>query len=290
MSDIVVSVIVPHFNDLAGLDCCLEALSTQSYPRGAYEIIVADNNSPQGEDCVRKVVSGRAQVVFVSDKGAGPARNGAVKVASGSILAFTDSDCIPDVNWLEKGIGKLKSGEVVGGRVELSLQGENLSSAQAFEKVFAFNNEKYITQDKFTITANLFCMRSDFFRVGCFKVGVSEDKEWCHRASEAGLDIVYEPEALVYHPAREDWQELKLKWERINRETYRLYSERRFANILWLIRSFIVLLSIFPHSFQVLFSSKGLTLRSKILALSMLFKQRVWRFFDYWVIYFKLGV
>ena len=38
------------------------------------EIVVADNNSPQGIEAVERVVAGRARVVLVTDRGAGPAR------------------------------------------------------------------------------------------------------------------------------------------------------------------------------------------------------------------------
>ena len=89
---LTISVIIPHFNDLGGLAKCLEALSIQTYPRDRFEIIVADNNSPQGQDAVAAVIAGRARMVVVAQKGAGPARNGAVEVASGRLLAFIDSD------------------------------------------------------------------------------------------------------------------------------------------------------------------------------------------------------
>src|SRR5688572_18224951 len=90
-----VSVIVPHYGDLANLDRCLSALVRQTYPRERFEIVVADNGSPQGEAAVLQAIAGRARLTIVAEKGAGPARNGGVAVSQGRILAFTDADCRP---------------------------------------------------------------------------------------------------------------------------------------------------------------------------------------------------
>src|SRR5580692_8311496 len=135
-----VSVIVPHYNDLASLDLCLAALARQTFPAEEREIIVADNASPQGEAAVAKVIANRARLVIVPQKGAGPARNGGVAVSTGDILAFTDSDCVPEPHWLERGIAALAHCDFAGGRVDV-LVGDpaHMSAAEAFERVFAFD-------------------------------------------------------------------------------------------------------------------------------------------------------
>src|ERR1700749_2090049 len=103
-----VSVIIPHYRDLAGLRLCLSALERQSYPREAIEIVVADNNSPEGEAEVARAIAGRARLVGVTEKGAGPARNGAVSASTGEILAFIDSDCVPEPDWIAEGVKSLE--------------------------------------------------------------------------------------------------------------------------------------------------------------------------------------
>src|ERR1700744_2418554 len=99
-----VSIIIPHYNDPLALDHCLAALQRQSFPMADREIIVAANGSPQGEAAIRKLIAGRAHLVTVLQKGAGPARNGGVAASSGEILAFTDADCQPEPQWLENGV------------------------------------------------------------------------------------------------------------------------------------------------------------------------------------------
>ena len=61
-----VSVIVPHFNDLGGLVLCLADLERQTWPRDRFEIVVADNASPQGEAAVAAAIDGRARLVIVT--------------------------------------------------------------------------------------------------------------------------------------------------------------------------------------------------------------------------------
>jgi glycosyltransferase involved in cell wall biosynthesis len=102
-----VSVIMPHYEDLDGLRKCLAALDAQTYPRHDFEIVVGDNGSPSGPDNVANVIAGRARLVTIGERGAGPARNGAVAASSGEILAFTDSDCVPEPQWLSAGLAAL---------------------------------------------------------------------------------------------------------------------------------------------------------------------------------------
>jgi len=283
-----VSVIVPHYNDLAGLDKCLAALSAQSLDRSKYEIIVADNNSPIDQEIIESVIGDRAQLVFIKEKGAGPARNGGVKLASSSILAFTDSDCIPDHNWLEAGLSALDDFDLIGGKISVLVEDPAaLTPAEAFERVFAFDNRRYVESENFTVTANLFCSLKNFASIGPFKVGLSEDKEWCNRAVKKGYSLGYVQEAVVGHPARKDWLELKRKWERINRETYGLVNESIMGRLFWAVRSVILLLSIFPHSFKILNSDQLPNRTSRVAALKMLVTQRCWRFVHYWVLLFN---
>src|ERR1700760_4215537 len=112
-----ISVIVPHYNDLEGLDICLAALGRQTYPAERMEIVVADNASPQGLAAVEQAVAGRARVVTVNQRGAGPARNGGAAASRGEILAFIDSDCRADPDWLAEGLKALESCDIAGGSV-----------------------------------------------------------------------------------------------------------------------------------------------------------------------------
>ncbi len=276
-----ISVIVPHYRDLTGLDVCLAALGRQTYPKDDYEIIVADNGSPEGEDAVSRAIAGRARLVVVSERGAGPARNGGVAVATGSILAFTDSDCQPEPEWLAEGVRALAIHDFVGGQVKVLVDNaERISPTEAFEVVFAFDFETYITRKGFTGAGNLFCSRELFDKVGGFRPSVSEDVDWSHRAIAAGYRIGYAPGAIVGHPARKSWADLHRKWKRINAEMYRLQAAQKNGRILWLLRTCLLPASALAHSARVLLSPKLNSPSQRISALGILYRLRLWRFAD----------
>ena len=183
-----VSVVIPHYSDLKGLAICLSALERQTFPRRDFEIVVADNASPQGKDAVAEVIAGRARLTVVTTKGAGPARNGGVAAARGETIAFIDSDCVAEPEWLASGVRALDRYDIVGGAVRVLVDNpNNMTPEEAFEMLFAFNQKVYVERKGFSGSGNLFCARSTFERVGGFSSAkVSEDLEWCHRATAMG--------------------------------------------------------------------------------------------------------
>ena len=272
------SVIVPHYNDLAALDACLRALEAQTYPRGQFEIVVADNHSPCGIDAVREIIAGRAKLVNVSEQGAGPTRNGGAAAASGKLLAFTDCDCLPEPGWIGAGLAALDRAEIVGGKMTVLVdRSRPLTAAEAFELVFAFDNRTYVEAKDFTVTANLFVRKADFERVGGFRVGVSEDQEWCLRAKRMGLRIAYADDAVVGHPARRTWGDFLKKWRRLVAEQYQITREWRFGRLRWMIKTWALPFSIIAHDPRVLTSNR-IDAGSKPKALMALARIRLWRF------------
>ena len=276
-----ISVVIPHYRDLEGLDLCLQGLERQTMPRDRFEIIVADNGSPEGEAAVADAVAGRARLVCVSQKGAGPARNGGAAVARGQVLAFTDADCRPAPQWLEAGLAALDQADLVGGAMQVLVDDRAaMSGPEAFETVFAFDNAAYVQRKGFSVTANLFCRRAVFEAVGGFRTGVSEDLEWSHRATGAGYRLGYAAEALVGHPARRTWSELRAKWRRLNAETFGLYLDLPGGRGRWLVRSLVLPLSALAHTPKVLGSPRLESLRDRVAALKVLYRLRLWRCAD----------
>jgi len=276
-----ISVVIPHYQDLDGLANCLARLERQTFPRTDFEIVVADNASPVGEAAVAAVIDGRARLVVCAERGAGPARNAGVAASSGEILAFTDSDCLPEPGWLEGGAAALERCDFVGGRMEVTVADPaRMAATEAFETVFAFDNEKYVRTMGFTVTANLFCARKVFDAVGGFRVGVSEDKDWSHRARDAGYRIGYAADAVVGHPARRTWDDLQRKWRRLNQESFALALDRPGGRLRWFLRLLALPLSAVAHTPRVLSSGALPDGRRKMAALGVLYRLRLWRFAD----------
>ena len=234
-----------------------------------------------GTGALLAVIAGRATLTEVQIRGAGPARNGGAALAIGEVLAFTDSDCIPEPGWLAAGLAALSRGDIVGGRMTVLVQDRSaMTPCEAFESVFAFDNADYVLRKHFSVTANLFVRRSDFTTVGGFRSGVSEDLEWCWRARSLGLRIVYEPEAVVGHPARHGWIDLRKKWQRLVSEQYRFMSARPMGTVFWIMRSWALPASILPGLVKIGRTKKIAGLRHRLAAAAILIRLRLWRFVE----------
>lgn len=277
-----VSVIIPHYNDLANLEYCISLLNKQTLPRSRFEIIVADNNSSCGLAAVQDVCGEAAKVIPAPIQGAGEARNAGVAASAGNVLAFIDSDCRPAPDWLEQGLSALgESHDVIGGRVDVDVENpERPSGAEAYEKVFAFNFKNYIEKMGFSGSGNLLVRRRSFDQIGGFRVGVAEDYEWSKRAVQMGFTLRYADQVVVSHPARRNWEELVRKWRRTTREAYLLMIEKPRGKAKWFARSFIVLASPLVQVFQILMSPKLQGLNVKIAAAVVLIRLRLWRFIE----------
>jgi cellulose synthase/poly-beta-1,6-N-acetylglucosamine synthase-like glycosyltransferase len=114
-----VSIIVPVYNNRSKIENCIKSLLKINYPKDRLEIIVVDNNSNDGTWDIIEKYEIRA-VVEKTIQSSYAARNRGIKEASGEILAFTDSDCIADQNWIIEATECFKDKNVgcVAGRIE----------------------------------------------------------------------------------------------------------------------------------------------------------------------------
>jgi glycosyltransferase involved in cell wall biosynthesis len=94
------SIIVPVYNTAAFLPECIAALKDQDYDHSEYEIIMVDNNSTDGSAQILAGVEG-IRLLSEAKQGAYAARNRGLMAAKGDVIAFTDSDCMPDGGWLQ---------------------------------------------------------------------------------------------------------------------------------------------------------------------------------------------
>lgn len=97
MNESKISVIIPVLNQEKKIEQCLEAVFAQSLQ--PYEVIVVDGHSTDGT--VEKAQRFPVKIFYQEYGAAGAARQIGVEKAEGEYLAFIDSDCIPDKNWLK---------------------------------------------------------------------------------------------------------------------------------------------------------------------------------------------
>ena len=248
------AVIIPHLNDEERLMRCLNALMPQVRDRA--EVIVVDNGSSESIDALEDMY---ADVRFVTEdrKGAANSRNRGAEETDAEHLFFLDCDCIPSSNWLDTALSIASHADLIGGEVAVFDETPPpRSGAEAFETVFAFKNQDYVHKKGFTVTANLLTNRRVFNSVGGFRDGLSEDLEWCRRATSAGFTLSYSSALRVHHPTRSNWAELERKWLRLTRESWAL-KERSFrARVFWALRALAMPISVVVHTPTILWSVK----------------------------------
>lgn len=243
----IVSVIIPVFNDADSLKICLQALDDQTYPKNLYEVIVVDNGSKESiEPIVREFKQARA--TYENQPGSYIARNKGISVATGEIIAFTDSDCIPASNWIEKGVSNLQRIDhcgLVAGKIEIFLKDLNSPTAvEIYDSLYAFPQNKYVAEYKFGVTANLFTFKTVFEKVGLFNPSLKSggDYEWGWRVYSSGYQLLYAEDSCVAHPARRSFSELSKKTIRVIKGHYELKKTKIYPPAKFILGSIADLL------------------------------------------------
>ncbi len=210
MAPPLVSVIVPTYNCASTLERTIESLVAL----GSHdlEVIVADDASTDNSSTILARWSGHPQVRIVRrPRRGGPAaaRNSALEVARGEILAFLDADMEAPSDWLVHLLAPIEQGEadVVGGPDKVPQDAPLVSRCIGYsmDSPLASAGLRWGTTRLVRYlpgTGNLAVRREVYERVGGFNedfVDSGEDKEWLFRVDEASFRICYAHQALAWH-------------------------------------------------------------------------------------------
>jgi cellulose synthase/poly-beta-1,6-N-acetylglucosamine synthase-like glycosyltransferase len=215
-----VSVVIPVYNDPGRLPKCLAALEEQGYPSDRYEVIAVDNGSDTSIESLAKAFP-HVRTALEMTPGSYAARNRGIALASGPVIAFTDSDTLPCPDWIEKGVEALYATPncgLVGGRISHFVKDPARPTAvELYDLVCALPQKEFINTYGFAATANIFTFREILEKVGAFNpvLKSSGDREWCDRVVDAGYSLKYAEEACVEHPARYDFGEAYSRTRRL---------------------------------------------------------------------------
>jgi glycosyltransferase involved in cell wall biosynthesis len=199
-----VSIIIPVYNDQAGLDITLHSLGEQRYPGNSMEVIVVDNGSRPAMNIDPGAPAG-TRLVHCETPGSYAARNHGVRCSSGQVLAFIDADCVATPGWIANGVRQaLSDNAPVGGEVCMYTDNRRPTLAELLQLATGFEQRWSIEQQHFSVTANLIVPRSVFDRVGGFseKLLSGGDRLWGWQAWAAGYPVRYADNAVVHHPCR----------------------------------------------------------------------------------------
>jgi len=170
------SLIIPAWNEASFIEHTLVSVSAairQIEQRGAHtgELIVVDNNSTDNTAEIARRCG--ATVVFEPVNQIARARNRGAESASGQALIFLDADTTCSARLLEHVLGRIHSGNVVGGGSEIAPDRPVPSSAM---RGIRFWNGVART-GKLAAGCFVFCRRDAFDAVGGFSDRVYAGEE-----------------------------------------------------------------------------------------------------------------
>ena len=230
MDKLFFSVIVPTYRDRR-LGLCLSALERQSFSSNKFEVIVVNNDSDRPISLeIGNYGKLNLKVLNEPIPGSYAARNKGIIHALGEVLAFTDSDCIPDVDWLKNAYSYFvndRSREIgiLTGNVPLFFRDLNkLSSAEVYEKYTGFTFESY-AKEGYCGAGNWFSYLKVMEEFGNFNPNLKSngDTDLSYKISQK-YKIIYSPDVFVMHPARYHVKDLVMRYRRLLGGVYK----RRF--------------------------------------------------------------
>ena len=199
-----VSIIVCSYNGAKTLEPCLQSLKELEYPD--YEVILVDDGS---KDNTQEIAARHPWIVNIKqvNKGLSVARNVGGMAAKGEIIAYTDSDCMADPDWLYFMVGTLLSGDFGG------VGGPNISPPaanwiQACVSAAPGGPSHVLLTD--VVAEHIPGCNMAFYKWAFEKVGgfdpeyrkAGDDVDFCWRLQQEGQVIAFSPSAIVWHYRR----------------------------------------------------------------------------------------
>ncbi len=196
------SVVIPAYNAERTLPHALKALQQQTVPTTLFEVIVVDDGSNDHTAAVAERFGVR--VIRQANRGPAAARNAGVEVAQGEIVLFTDADCIPCPDWVERMVAPFADPQIVG------TKGAYLTRQRAWMARFVqqeyedrYDRMRRFRYIDFVDTYSAAYRRDVFLANGgfdpIFPTASVEDQEFSFRLAQKGYKMVFVPEARVYH-------------------------------------------------------------------------------------------
>jgi GT2 family glycosyltransferase len=199
-----VSVVVCTYNGGRTLEQCLCSLQALDYPD--YEVIVVDDGSMDNTQAILARFP-NVRTIRQVNRGLSCARNVGLRAATGSIIAYTDSDCFADRDWLTLLVYQLqRSGAAAVGGPNLPPEDGRIAACVAASP----GQPTHVLENDQTAEhipgCNMAFRREALETVGGFdpqyrKAG--DDVDMCWRLQQAGMWITFAPSAFVWHHRRQ---------------------------------------------------------------------------------------
>lgn len=228
-----VTIGVSAFNSESTIENCVISLLNTDYPNK--EIIVVDDGST--DSTLEKLIKYNVpelHIISQNHAGVSAARNNIFRHAKGEIIAYTDSDCEVDKNWLSKLIEPFSDPLVgaVTGKTIFKTDQRVTSLLRSLDI-----SKRYQKRGKYVALANgtnCAIKKSVLEQIGGFdpKWYHAEDTEVSYRILNLGYKIYFEPNALVYHVPEGDWKVFLKKRYRGAKAHIRILAGGHTKNVL----------------------------------------------------------
>ncbi|PAW78880.1 MAG: hypothetical protein B9S32_05725 [Verrucomicrobia bacterium Tous-C9LFEB] len=201
----MVSIVVCSYNGARTLRDCLDSLQKINYPN--YEVIFVDDGS---KDNSQEIVAEFPKVrnICQVNKGLSVARNVGINASQGEIVAFTDSDCMADQDWLYFLVNTLTSSHEFA-----AVGGPNISPPatdwiQATVAVAPGSPSHVLLTD--TVAEHVPGCNMAYYKWALDEIGgfdpeyrkAGDDVDVCWRIMQLGNKIGFSPAAVVWHYRR----------------------------------------------------------------------------------------
>jgi glycosyltransferase involved in cell wall biosynthesis len=203
-----ISIVIPTRDRPEALEACLAALAAQSTSPERFEVVIVDDGgSVELEDVVDRHRE-PLRITLSRRPHAGPAaaRNAGAELARGTVLAFTDDDCLPEPGWLAAIASAVERSPdcLVGGRTENALVSNRCSEASQSVIAYLYAEGLRRTGELPFVTSNNLALDHQLFDAlggfdASFPEAAAEDRDLSARCKARGGSLVYEPVAVVRH-------------------------------------------------------------------------------------------
>ncbi|MBX3001577.1 MAG: sugar transferase [Caldilineaceae bacterium] len=208
-SELRCSVVVPVYNGEATIRRCLEALTAQTLPATAYEVIVVSDGSTDATEIIvadwfQEHSLSHWRLVHQINAGPGAARNHGAQLASTAQVLFTDADCAPEPHWVETLLQAFADPDVVGakgtyltdqtGLIPRFVQAEY---EDRYDRMAGQDQIDFIDTYSASYRQPIFCENGGFNTL--FTTASVEDQELSFRLAAKGYRLIFVPEAQVKH-------------------------------------------------------------------------------------------
>jgi glycosyltransferase involved in cell wall biosynthesis len=196
-----VSVVICAYNAERTMEACLGSLEDLRYPN--YEVVVVNDGS---KDRTLEIAEQHPGFTLIDqpNQGLSVARNVGMQAAQGEIVAYTDSDCVVDPDWLMYLVYKFVRGGFV------AVGGPNFpppeeSAIAAYVAASPGGPTHVLLNDEVAEHipgCNMAFTKQALLGVGGFEAifaAAGDDVDLCWRLQDQGYTIGFSPAAMVWH-------------------------------------------------------------------------------------------